>query len=541
MAKSVTMSVDKIPSVSYLPIDFGFSLENPQKVTVCVDPTFEGRLYLYAGGVADTPGLEEINIKCSPKCSLTVKKGKYPNGTSGVSAKGRKGKEPHTRNRKLLIGGDFCKARYEADFDYSFDTPNCGMEDCTPVHYAVIDYLRNRKRYTAEKRCFDDYIKRHAKMLFGVSKDVKDQELFYRERAAKEIARCPEIVLSATVYNGLVDYFSEKGDTDMVATFMNCLQSNYNVEELNDRKERKTINKMLHPNSVEALRDIWAWKKKEDGDIKITRYKGVYDIAEIVFPEKIGRSAVTEIGENIFESSAGIKSVAVKKVVLPDSVQIIHPNAFSEMHTKLYYGHGVIKDSNWKVASVRLPAGLKCIPDNLFCGMRCLTQINIPDTVLYIGETAFSDVPADLTIPRGVRFIGQDAFQNCIGLKSVELDDCECHPSAFQNTRLEKLVLHNCVLHDTDFDTAYSLISQREAEKWPELHLYAPEAVVVNVHKNHVQKLYVHLTDAVSCILLSGRGAVLVVPDEATRIKVKSLLHTNNTVITEGELENYDH
>ncbi|MDE7234764.1 MAG: leucine-rich repeat domain-containing protein, partial [Ruminiclostridium sp.] len=88
------------------------------------------------------------------------------------------------------------------------------------------------------------------------------------------------------------------------------------------------------------------------------------------------------------------------EIFVPDEVLSICPSAFSEL------------DLNARPTSVRLPEGLKKIPDYLFMGLFDMVNVTIPESVTEIGEGAFDHCVSlsSLTLPDGVTSIGKDAF-----------------------------------------------------------------------------------------------------------------------------------
>lgn len=81
------------------------------------------------------------------------------------------------------------------------------------------------------------------------------------------------------------------------------------------------------------------------------------------------------------------------------------------------YGNPEVFKTNTAVEnttpSFTLPASLQIIDDSAFEGT-ALVSVDIPETVTYIGDNAFANIPSLLAvyIPDATEFIGKDAFAN---------------------------------------------------------------------------------------------------------------------------------
>lgn len=61
-----------------------------------------------------------------------------------------------------------------------------------------------------------------------------------------------------------------------------------------------------------------------------------------------------------------------------------------------------------------------------FEGCESLETVDIPDTVLFIGEGAFKNSGiTGIRIPKNIEYIEEETFRNCAGLINVNFDDCE--------------------------------------------------------------------------------------------------------------------
>lgn len=88
---------------------------------------------------------------------------------------------------------------------------------------------------------------------------------------------------------------------------------------------------------------------------------------------------------------------------------------------------------------ITIGTGVKNLPSNLFRNFRNITSINIPSSVIYIGEHTFENCSniTSLTLPNNLKIIDNCAFKNCTGL------NCDL---SIPNTvvRIGKSAFYNC-------------------------------------------------------------------------------------------------
>lgn len=97
-------------------------------------------------------------------------------------------------------------------------------------------------------------------------------------------------------------------------------------------------------------------------------------------------------------------------VVIPDSVMYIGKSAFRG-------GTGL--------TSVTIPDSVIHIKESAFEGCTSLTSITIPDSVVHIEKSTFEGCTGlkSVTIPQSVKSIGGSAFDSCTGLTSITIPD----------------------------------------------------------------------------------------------------------------------
>lgn len=219
-----------------------------------------------------------------------------------------------------------------------------------------------------------------------------------------------------------------------------------------------------------------------------------HSLAEVYIP-----STITSIEDNIF-SECGLK-----KVELPESIARIGNGAFCGcryLH-QINIPESVVSIGNYAFSSclslnnVNVPSSVTSIGDNPFRNIpylaltinskTCfrmeggllidsngllisassqLNKVRIPDSVRYIGNSAFSccNTLKSIVIPKSVVSIGDEAFFNCIALKEVFIPDTVKYigKKAFSRCRsLNEVAIPASITNiaDQTFDTCDSLPS----------------------------------------------------------------------------------
>ena len=188
--------------------------------------------------------------------------------------------------------------------------------------------------------------------------------------------------------------------------------------------------------TIEDVKKEWTFGKRKDGTIIIRSYKGSGPVAEI--PERIGKTLVTEIGENLFAAANG-KHIAVRRVIVPVSVQTIAVNAFDggaeleeiAVHPEntvyrsegggLYQGNVLLRVPRGRQGSVAVAEGTVEIAPEALRGCR-LEKIVLPASVQTIGERAFENCEKlrAIAIP-AVCKVKERAFAGCRVLAQISI------------------------------------------------------------------------------------------------------------------------
>lgn len=151
----------------------------------------------------------------------------------------------------------------------------------------------------------------------------------------------------------------------------------------------------------------------------ITGYKGFYN--DLVIPDQIDNAVVTSIGVKAFAESNLLESITI-----PDSIVSIGEDAFLECNglKKVY----VSSIEDWcKIDFSYIEANPLSIGADLYVDNKLVTDVTIPDGVKSIGEYAFCGYSSlkSISFPSSIRSIGKGAFYDCPNLDEVYATNIE--------------------------------------------------------------------------------------------------------------------
>ena len=210
------------------------------------------------------------------------------------------------------------------------------------------------------------------------------------------------------------------------------LKKEFGADPFDEKKPGKD------PFNVADMKKLWSYEKSEDGTIRLISYKG--SETKITIPERIGKSTVTALGNELFSPGKSRRSVkqmivseALTVVTIPDTVTSIGYGAFcgcKNLETIVIPGSvtsigGYAFRNCDKLTSISIPCGVTSIGDSMFTGCCSLKSIAIPDGVTSIGYSAFADCEnlEEIIIPGNVIDIGDEAFAACYSLTSITIPD----------------------------------------------------------------------------------------------------------------------
>ncbi|MCM1167593.1 MAG: leucine-rich repeat domain-containing protein [Ruminococcus sp.] len=172
----------------------------------------------------------------------------------------------------------------------------------------------------------------------------------------------------------MIEYAQKTGKTECTAWLLDFKNRTADLAAERAKAEKKMLAELnADPNSVMMLKKQWSFKKRGDGTLVITNYKG--SATSVTIPGKIGKSIVAEIGDGAFAASS-----------------------------RLFAGV-MVSRAAWEQQ----------------CARRMITRISLPDSLTRIGVGAFADLAGitELVIPEGVAAIGTGAFYNCASLSKA--------------------------------------------------------------------------------------------------------------------------
>ncbi len=222
------------------------------------------------------------------------------------------------------------------------------------------------------------------------------------------------------------------------------------VKSLGDEKKYKTSEwsqvkeYTVEPIIGQSLEFLMLSSKKDSYWVK-----GVGSVTsdEIVVPSTYNGLPVVGISFNAFENN-----INIKKITLPDTIRSICGYAFAgcaalesiylsdglkDIQSHAFFGSGLktltIPDTVTilggyacsgcpNLESVKLSQKLEFFHDNMFDNTPKLKNIELPDSLTYIGSDAFVGSSIEsIKIPKKVYYIGESAFENTV-INSVEFE-----------------------------------------------------------------------------------------------------------------------
>lgn len=182
--------------------------------------------------------------------------------------------------------------------------------------------------------------------------------------------------------------------------------------------------------------------------------------AEIVIPESIRL-----IADSAFENYA-VEDEDIL-ITLPANLEYIGASAFSGVALKdISFGDNIIEIGDYAFSGTQISSlgltsnALVRIGDYAFSGIAELAEVELPDSLNYIGEEAFGgSALLSITIPASVRFVGENAFRDNTSLSEILFEylsyDVFIGKNAFDNTAWYNSGVGNILLYLSDGENEY--------------------------------------------------------------------------------------
>lgn len=221
------------------------------------------------------------------------------------------------------------------------------------------------------------------------------------------------------------------------------------IKSLGDEKKYKTSGwSQIKEYTVEPVAEqSLEFMKLKTSDSYWVKGIGSITSDEIVIPSTYKGLSVGGISFDAFKNN-----VNIKKIILPDTIEsicgyafagctalesIYLPDGLKDIQSYAFFGSGLktltIPDSVTilgsyacaecpNLESVKLPLKLETFFNNMFDNTPKLKNIELPDSLTYIGTTAFVGSSIEsIKIPKKVYCIGESAFENTV-INSVEFE-----------------------------------------------------------------------------------------------------------------------
>ena len=186
--------------------------------------------------------------------------------------------------------------------------------------------------------------------------------------------------------DALITLATEKNCTEVLAWLLDYKNRTADFAAEAAAEEKKLMRELtIDPNSATALKKNWSYKKREDGTLIITSYKGS-DTA-VTIPAVIGKQKVTAIGENALSATWWLpyKNLTIRK----------------------------------QITEITIPEGIEIIEERAFADCKSLETLHLPESLSSIGPAAFGGCEKlkSVSLPKRVRTVAKDAFLGCPSLQ----------------------------------------------------------------------------------------------------------------------------
>ena len=166
-------------------------------------------------------------------------------------------------------------------------------------------------------------------------------------------------------------------------------------------------------------------------------------ITSIVIPK-----SVTTINNTVFYNCSELLSVEFEEGSTIDRINTSVFNGCSKLtdvtlpNSIIYINQSAFNNCK-SLKNINIPTKLKFIGQSAFYMCGSLTTLELPNTVTNIGDSAFSYMPMEeFVVPGSIKSLGTYVFQNCSNLKKVTIN---APTGASENISLNERLFQNCV------------------------------------------------------------------------------------------------
>ena len=167
-------------------------------------------------------------------------------------------------------------------------------------------------------------------------------------------------------------------------------------------------------NAGDGILEMGAWQYRvlDDRTVEVVRYTGIWKA--IAVPSTLQGMPVSSVGPLAFKRERGHDLPFVRQpltsVLLPDGLIRIGDRAF---------------EGCWELPEVKIPDSVTWIGNEAFDGCTMLKEIALPDGLTHIGDFAFNSCAGvtEIRIPDSVTEMGANPFTSCKHLQKVEISD----------------------------------------------------------------------------------------------------------------------
>ena len=188
--------------------------------------------------------------------------------------------------------------------------------------------------------------------------------------------------------DALIAFAAEQNCTEALAWLLDYKNRTADFAAEAAAQEKKLQREFtMDPNSATALKKIWSYKKREDGTLVITSYKGSDTVVTV--PALIGKQKVTAIGENALSAGAWLP-----------------------------YNNLEVRE---KITEVTVPEGIETIGEGAFRDCKSLETVHLPESLRTVGSAAFVRCGnlKSISLPKRIRTVAKNAFLDCPSLQDA--------------------------------------------------------------------------------------------------------------------------